>query len=377
MAAGTRRSRSGGRGVFARDRGAAAPLRRDRHPERRELGDRAEHRLPVRPPEAPRRRADRDRRRRRPDHRLRRRARHHPRHRPGARPSPSSPTSTPRRSSTPPASARSSTAPTTAAPSASPTPPTSGSRPSSRPISRGKVGDDIVTASGTTLLGADDKAGIAIVMTAARHLLADPGIAHGPIRIAFTPDEEIGRGVHADLPGDLGAGIAYTFDGGDRGEIAFETFSADRAVVKHRRRLDPPGLGQGQARQRPPPRRPHHRDPAPGHPHPRDHRRPRGLHPPLRDVGHRRRGRAALHPARLRARRPRRPRRPRPPGRRGRRRHRAARPDLGRDHPPVPQHALLARERHAPGRPRPRRLPRHRHRARTRSRSAAAPTARA
>ena len=107
-----------------------------------------------------------------------------------------------------------------------------GLSPEQSPYLAGKVGDDIVTASGTTLLGADDKAGIAIVMTAARHLLAGPGIAHGPIRIAFTPDEEIGRGVHADLPGDLGAGIAYTFDGGDRGEIAFETFSADRAVVR-------------------------------------------------------------------------------------------------------------------------------------------------
>ncbi len=104
--------------------------------------------------------------------------------------------------------------------------------PEQSPYLAGKVGDDIVTASGTTLLGGDDKAGIAIVMAAARHLLANPAIPHGPIRIAFTPDEEIGRGVHPDLPGDLGAAVAYTFDGGDRGEIAFETFSADKAVVK-------------------------------------------------------------------------------------------------------------------------------------------------
>ncbi len=68
-----------------------------------------------------------------------------------------------------------------------------------------KVGDDIVTASGTTLLGADDKAGVAIIMTAARALLANPDLPHGPVRIGFTPDEEIGRGVHADLPGDLQA----------------------------------------------------------------------------------------------------------------------------------------------------------------------------
>jgi tripeptide aminopeptidase len=95
----------------------------------------------------------------------------------------------------------------------------------------GKTGHDIVTASGTTLLGADDKAGVAIIMSAARHLLANPGIPHGPVRIAFTPDEEIGRGVHPDMPADLAASVAYTFDGGDLGEIAFETFSADKAVV--------------------------------------------------------------------------------------------------------------------------------------------------
>lgn len=103
--------------------------------------------------------------------------------------------------------------------------------PEQSPYLATRAGDDIVTASGTTLLGADDKAGVAIVMTAARHLLANPGIAHGPIRIAFTPDEEIGRGVHPDLPKDLAASVAYTLDGGDRGEIAFETFSADKAVV--------------------------------------------------------------------------------------------------------------------------------------------------
>jgi tripeptide aminopeptidase len=103
--------------------------------------------------------------------------------------------------------------------------------PEQSPYLAGRIGHDIVTASGTTLLGADDKAGVAIIMTTVRHLLADPGIAHGPIRIAFTPDEEIGRGVHPDLPADLAASVAYTFDGGDLGEIAFETFSADKAVV--------------------------------------------------------------------------------------------------------------------------------------------------
>jgi tripeptide aminopeptidase len=93
-------------------------------------------------------------------------------------------------------------------------------------------GHDIITASGTTLLGADDKAGVAIIMAAARHLLANPQIAHGKIRIAFTPDEEIGRGVDARLPADLGADFAFTLDGADRGEVVHETFSADAAVIR-------------------------------------------------------------------------------------------------------------------------------------------------
>ncbi len=94
-----------------------------------------------------------------------------------------------------------------------------------------KIGDDIVTASGLTLLGADDKAGVAIIMTAARHLLENPEIKRPTIRVAFTPDEEIGRGVDARLPKDLGVDFAYTFDGGELGEITFETFSADYGVV--------------------------------------------------------------------------------------------------------------------------------------------------
>ena len=99
------------------------------------------------------------------------------------------------------------------------------------PYLKERIGDDIVTAGGTTLLGADDKAGVAIVMAAARHLLNHPHIPHGPIRIGFTPDEEIGRGVHANLPADLGATFGYTLDGAHRGELVYETFSADRAVV--------------------------------------------------------------------------------------------------------------------------------------------------
>ena len=108
-----------------------------------------------------------------------------------------------------------------------------------------KVGQDIVTASGTTLLGADDKAGVAIIMTAARHLLANSEIKHGPIRIAFTPDEEIGRGVNPKLPKDFLVDFAYTFDGGKIGEIEFESFSADAAVVTIKGVSIHPGLATG------------------------------------------------------------------------------------------------------------------------------------
>ena len=122
--------------------------------------------------------------------------------------------------------------------------------PQALPYLAQKVGDDIVTASGTTLLGADDKAGVAIIMAAARHLLQNPDLPHGPIRIGFTSDEEIGRGVHANLPGDLKADFAYTLDGAHLGEIVYETFSADGANVHRQGRADPPRLGQGQAGQR-------------------------------------------------------------------------------------------------------------------------------
>ncbi|CAN5703257.1 peptidase T [soil metagenome] len=109
--------------------------------------------------------------------------------------------------------------------------PTAVLSPAELPYLASKIGDDIITASGTTLLGADDKAGVAIVMALAKHLLENTEIEHGPVRICFTPDEEIGRGVHPDLPGDLKADFAYTLDGADLGEIVYETFSADKATV--------------------------------------------------------------------------------------------------------------------------------------------------
>lgn len=100
------------------------------------------------------------------------------------------------------------------------------------PFLRESIGQDVITASGTTLLGADDKAGVAIVMSVARHLLRNPGIPHGKIRLCFNPDEEIARGVDKLELAELGAQFAYTLDGGERGEICHETFSADAAKLE-------------------------------------------------------------------------------------------------------------------------------------------------
>ena len=107
------------------------------------------------------------------------------------------------------------------------------------------MGHDIVTASGTTLLGADNKAGVAEIVTAAAYLVAHPGIAHGPVRIAFTPDEEVGRGTtHFDVA-RFGARCAYTMDGGTRGEVETETFSADAMTVTFHGFNTHPGYAKG------------------------------------------------------------------------------------------------------------------------------------
>ncbi len=93
------------------------------------------------------------------------------------------------------------------------------------------IGETIISASGTTLLGADDKAGVAIIMTLAERLLTDRTTPHGRLRICFTPDEEVGRGVENLTLEDLDADVAYTLDGEARGEVTYESFSADEAVV--------------------------------------------------------------------------------------------------------------------------------------------------
>jgi tripeptide aminopeptidase len=107
------------------------------------------------------------------------------------------------------------------------------------------LGHDIVTASGTTLLGADNKCGVAEIMTAAEHLRAHPEIRHGDIRIGFTPDEEVGHGTkHFDVA-RFGARYAYTMDGGPRGELEYESFSADAITLAFRGFNTHPGYAQG------------------------------------------------------------------------------------------------------------------------------------
>lgn len=99
------------------------------------------------------------------------------------------------------------------------------------PYLKERIGDDIITASGKTLLGADDKAGVAIIMDLAHYLMTHPEIKHGKIRILFTPDEEIGRGVNKVDMAKLGADFGYTLDGGPRGVLEGESFSADGATI--------------------------------------------------------------------------------------------------------------------------------------------------
>ena len=107
------------------------------------------------------------------------------------------------------------------------------------------LGHDIVTASGTTLLGADNKSGVAAIMTAAEWLMAHPEIPHGAIRIGFTPDEEVGQGTKYFDVARFGARYAYTMDGGPRGELEFESFSADAITITFRGLNTHPGYAKG------------------------------------------------------------------------------------------------------------------------------------
>lgn len=116
---------------------------------------------------------------------------------------------------------------------------------SEHPDLENQVGNDIITASGTTLLGADNKAGVAEIMDACYHLLNHPEIKHGAIRILFTPDEEIGRGVDKVDIKKLGAFAGYTIDGESAGNMENETFSADGARLTINGISSHPGFAKG------------------------------------------------------------------------------------------------------------------------------------
>jgi tripeptide aminopeptidase len=118
-------------------------------------------------------------------------------------------------------------------------------RPAEYPALQSQIGHDIITTDGTTLLGADNKAGIAEIMDAAQFLIDNPQVKHGTIKILFTPDEEIGRGVDKVDLKKLGADFAYTMDGESAGTIEDETFSADSATIFIEGVSTHPGFAKG------------------------------------------------------------------------------------------------------------------------------------
>src|SRR6185503_7970446 len=117
--------------------------------------------------------------------------------------------------------------------------------PEKNPELKEMIGDDIITADGTTLLGSDDKSGVAEIMTMIDTLRQNPQLKHGNIAIAFTPDEEVGEGIEKfDVQG-FGAKVAYTIDGGELGEISDETWSARTATVTFQGKSTHPGTAKG------------------------------------------------------------------------------------------------------------------------------------
>ena len=121
-------------------------------------------------------------------------------------------------------------------------------KPSEFPEMLHYVGKTLITTDGTTLLGADDKAGVAEIMDAVQYIMAHPEFKHGPIRIGFTPDEEIGRGVVKFDVARFGADFAYTMDGGEVGELEFENFNAASAKIHIQGRNVHPGYAKGKMR---------------------------------------------------------------------------------------------------------------------------------
>lgn len=113
------------------------------------------------------------------------------------------------------------------------------------PDLKNMIGFDIITADGTTLLGADNKAGVAEIMDAVNYILSHPEFKHGPVKICFTPDEEVGRGTEKIDIKKLGAKYGYTVDGQSRGEVETETFSADGVTIKFFGKNIHPGYAKG------------------------------------------------------------------------------------------------------------------------------------
>ena len=121
-------------------------------------------------------------------------------------------------------------------------------KPSEFPELLRHLGETIITTDGTTLLGADDKAGVAEIMDAVQYIMAHPEFRHGPIRIGFTPDEEIGRGVVKFDVARFDAKYAYTMDGGEAGELEFENFNAASAKIHIQGSNVHPGTAKGKMR---------------------------------------------------------------------------------------------------------------------------------
>lgn len=117
--------------------------------------------------------------------------------------------------------------------------------PRKYPYLQQHIGKDIITASGKTLLGADDKAGVSIIMSMAAYLMQHPEVQHGPIKILFTPDEEVGRGTDKVDMQKLGASFGYTLDGGELGTLEDETFSADAVELMIHGVIAHPGSAKG------------------------------------------------------------------------------------------------------------------------------------
>ena len=119
-------------------------------------------------------------------------------------------------------------------------------RPEQSPELANHVGHELITTDGTTLLGADDKAGVAEIMAAIAHLSAHPELRHGPVKVAFNPDEEVGRGVIHFPVETFGASAAYTVDGSTAGELQAETFSGAQVRMHIRGRAIHPGWAKGE-----------------------------------------------------------------------------------------------------------------------------------